>query len=105
MAWRVWAFPRPGSKVKSKRRTTIVTFALGVVASWSKSVGNRVYKIDGNPKDPKSRGRLCARGQAGVSFLYDPDRLKQPMIRAGERGEGKFKNVSWEEALDYRRKN
>ena len=68
-----------------------------------KSVGNRVYKIDGNPKDPKSRGMLCARGQAGVSFLYDPDRLKQPMIRTGgsARGEGKFKNATWEEALDY----
>jgi thiosulfate reductase/polysulfide reductase chain A len=68
-----------------------------------KSVGNRVYKIDGNPKDPKSRGMLCARGQAGVSFLYDPDRLKQPMIRIGARGDpaGKFKNATWEEALDY----
>ncbi len=65
------------------------------------SVNGRVYKIDGNPKDPKSRGKLCARGQAGVSFLYDPDRLKQPMIRTGARGEGKFRNVSWEEALDY----
>ncbi len=66
-----------------------------------KSVNGRVFKIDGNPKDPKSRGMLCARGQAGVSMLYDPDRLKQPMIRTGERGEGKFRNVSWEEALDY----
>jgi len=66
-----------------------------------KSVGNRVYKIDGNPKDPKSRGMLCGRGQAGVSFLYDPDRLKQPMIRVGERGEGKFRNATWEEALDF----
>jgi thiosulfate reductase / polysulfide reductase chain A len=66
-----------------------------------KSVGNRVYKIDGNPKDPKSRGMLCARGQAGVSFNNDPDRLKQPMIRTGERGEGKFKNATWDEALDY----
>lgn len=66
-----------------------------------KSVNGRVYKIDGNPKDPKSRGALCARGQAGVSFLYDPDRLKQPMIRTGERGEGTFRPVSWEEALDY----
>ena len=48
----------------------------------------QVAKIDGNPQDPKSRGTLCARGQAGVSFLYDPDRLKQPMIRTGERGSG-----------------
>ena len=65
------------------------------------SVNGRVYKIDGNPQDPKSRGMLCARGQAGVSFLYDPDRLKQPMIRTGERGENKFRNATWEEALDY----
>lgn len=66
-----------------------------------KSVNGRVYKIDGNPKDPKSRGMLCARGQGGVSALYDPDRLKQPMIRVGQRGEGKFKTVTWSEALDY----
>jgi thiosulfate reductase/polysulfide reductase chain A len=64
-------------------------------------VNGRVHKIDGNPKDPKSRGKLCARGQAGVSFLYDPDRLKQPMIRTGERGEGRFRNATWDEALDY----
>lgn len=43
-----------------------------------KSVDGTVHKIDGNPADPKSRGMLCARGQAGVSFLYDPDRLKTP---------------------------
>jgi len=65
------------------------------------SVNGRVHKIDGNPKDPKSNGKLCARGQAGVSFLYDPDRLKQPMIRTGERGEGRFRNATWDEALDY----
>jgi thiosulfate reductase/polysulfide reductase chain A len=65
-----------------------------------KTVNGRVVKIDGNPKDPKSRGKLCARGQAGVSFLYDPDRLKQPMIRTGARGEGAFRNATWDEALD-----
>jgi len=65
------------------------------------SVAGRVYKIDGNPVDPKSRGKLCARGQAGPSFMYDPDRLRAPMIRTGERGEGKFKEVTWPEALDY----
>lgn len=65
------------------------------------SVNGKVYKIDGNPKDPKSRGMLCARGQGGVSALYDPDRLKQPLIRTGARGEGKFRTATWEEALDY----
>jgi thiosulfate reductase/polysulfide reductase chain A len=64
------------------------------------SVNGVVHKIDGNPKDPKSRGMLCARGQGGVSFIYDPDRLQSPMIRTGERGEGKFQEVTWAEALD-----
>lgn len=64
------------------------------------SVGDRVYKIDGNPKDPKSRGMLCARGQGAVSFLYDPDRLQAPMVRTGERGEGKFQEIAWKDALD-----
>ena len=44
---------------------------------------------------------LCARGQVGVLFLYDPDRLKAPQIRDGARGEGKFRQVSWTEALDH----
>ncbi len=65
------------------------------------TVDGVVRKIDGNPADPKSRGMLCARGQGGVSFAYDPDRLQAPMIRTGERGEGVFREVSWEEALDY----
>jgi thiosulfate reductase / polysulfide reductase chain A len=65
------------------------------------SVNGQVHKIEGNVKDPKSRGMLCARGQAGPSFIYDPDRLRAPMIRTGERGEGKFKEVQWSEAFDY----
>ena len=65
------------------------------------TVNGVVRKIDGNPADPKSRGMLCARGQGGASFMYDPDRLQSPMIRTGERGSGQFKEVSWEEALDY----
>lgn len=70
----------------------------GIIAQ---SVDSRVFKIDGNPADPKSRGMLCARGQGGVSFMYDPDRLRSPMLRTGERGEGKFQEVTWEEALDH----
>jgi len=65
------------------------------------SVDGKVIKIDGNPADPKSRGMLCGRGQGGVSFMNDPDRLRSPMIRTGERGEGKFREVTWDEALDY----
>lgn len=61
----------------------------------------KVLKLQGNPHHPLTKGKLCARGNAGVALLYDPDRLKYPQIRSGERGEGKFKRVSWDEALDY----
>ncbi len=61
----------------------------------------RVYKLEGNPFHPHSRGMLCPRGQAGVATLYDPDRLKYPLIRSGPRGSGLWRRASWEEALDY----
>ncbi len=58
-------------------------------------------KIDGEPRNPKSRGGTCAKGQAGIMQLYDPDRIKYPMIRVGERGEGKWRRASWDEAFEY----
>ena len=60
----------------------------------------RLIKIEGNPKDPNSRGYLCARGHAGLNHLYHPERLLYPLKRVGARGEGKWKRVSWDEALD-----
>ncbi len=45
-------------------------------------------------------GRICAKGNAGARALYDPDRLKTPMKRVGPRESGKWKAISWEEALD-----
>jgi len=60
-----------------------------------------VVKLDPNPLFPKSRNMLCPRGVAGTKHLYDPDRLKYPMIRDGEKGSGKFRRVTWEEAHDY----
>ncbi len=61
----------------------------------------RVTKLNPNPASPKSRGMLCARGNAAIQALYDPDRVKGPLIRAGARGEGKWREVSWDEALDF----
>jgi thiosulfate reductase / polysulfide reductase chain A len=57
--------------------------------------------IEGNPHVAGMEGSLCPRGSAGVSLLYDDQRVKDPMIRVGERGEGHFRKVSWDEALDY----
>ena len=59
----------------------------------------RLIKIEGNPKDPNSRGKLCARGHAALNHLYHPERLLYPLKRVGKRGEGKWKRISWEDAL------
>src|SRR5262252_10673677 len=58
-----------------------------------------IKKVEGNPLDPVSGGRLCARGQAVVQSLYHPDRLRGPMKRNGDRGKALFAAVSWEDAL------
>jgi thiosulfate reductase/polysulfide reductase chain A len=60
----------------------------------------RVVKLDGNPEHAHSRGNLCPRGQSGLMNTYDPDRVLTPLIRVGKRGEGKFRQASWDEALD-----
>ncbi len=69
----------------------------GVIARVRNGV---IEKLDPNPHFIKSRAMLCARGNAGIGVVYDPDRLKYPLIRTGKRGEGKFRRASWEEALD-----
>ncbi|MFO0744698.1 MAG: molybdopterin-dependent oxidoreductase [Myxococcota bacterium] len=61
----------------------------------------RVTKIVGNPDHPFSQGRLCPRGTGGIGLLYDPDRLKTPLVRRAFRGGEDFEEVSWERALDH----
>jgi anaerobic selenocysteine-containing dehydrogenase len=60
---------------------------------------HKANKIEGNPLHPVNRGALCARGQAGLEVLYNPDRIKGPLKRVGERGEGKWQEISWDEAI------
>jgi menaquinone reductase, molybdopterin-binding-like subunit len=56
-------------------------------------------KLAGNPEHPVSRGKLCARGEAGLQVTYNPDRIKHPLKRAGQRGSGQFTQVSWDQAI------
>ncbi|AQW87300.1 putative thiosulfate/polysulfide reductase, molybdenum-binding subunit [Campylobacter pinnipediorum subsp. caledonicus] len=61
--------------------------------------GKNVF-IQGNSKASGTKTSICARGGSGHNQLYDPERIVKPLIRAGERGEGKWREASWEEALD-----
>jgi len=60
----------------------------------------KITKIEGDPDSPINRGTICAKGIAQIERLNHPDRLIYPMKRIGEKGEGKWKRVSWDEALD-----
>ena len=59
----------------------------------------RVVRLEGNPADPMSKGKMCAKGLSGISALYHPNRNKYPLIRVGKRGGGRFRRASWDEAL------
>ena len=63
-------------------------------------INGRPRKIEGNPAHPLNRGKLCARGQAGLQVLYNPDRLRNAVRQVGGRGSRSFEPVVWEEALD-----
>lgn len=59
---------------------------------------SRLVKIGGNPKHLSNESALCARGQAGINALYDPDRLLKPLKRVGQRGRNSWQEISWEQA-------
>ena len=59
----------------------------------------RLVKIEPQPNSIRTEGKMCAKGQAGVNQVYDPDRILYPLKRVGKRGEGKWKRISWDEAL------
>lgn len=62
-------------------------------------IGDRVVKVEGNPRHRLNHGRICPKAHASTQVLYDPDRLQTPMQRVGERGAGQWEEISWEQAI------
>ncbi len=84
------------------------------IETWKNSIctqcpggcGIRVRLIDeipvrvlGNPLYPINRGAVCPVAEAGIEKLFHPKRIRQPLKRAGQRGENRWEKISWEEAL------
>jgi len=87
--------------VLMKKVPTVCEMCVNKCAAIAQVKKGVVVKLDPNPYFPKSRNMLCARGDAGIHALYDPDRLKYPLIRIGERGDGQYRRASWDEAYDF----
>lgn len=58
----------------------------------------KVIKIEGLDGHPSNDGRLCTKGLSNRQYIYWEDRILTPLRRVGERGEGKFEPISWDEA-------
>ncbi len=59
----------------------------------------RLVKMESNPDSIRTEGKMCSKGQSGPNEVYFPDRILYPMKRVGPRGGGKWKRISWDEAL------
>ena len=68
----------------------------GIIA---RVINGRPRKLEGNPIHPVNRGKLCARGQAALQDLYDPDRLTNAVRQTGGRGSRQFEALQWETAI------
>ena len=64
----------------------------------------RFVGIEGMKESPLNKGRNCAKAHAAPQWVYSPDRLRTPLRRVGQRGEGKFERITWDTALDIDRR-
>ena len=83
---------------------SVCTICYGGCAIKAHRVNGTIVKIEGNPDSPTGSGRLCAKGLAGMMFLYDPHRVNTPLRRSNpQKGMGLdpgWEPISWDQALD-----
>ncbi|MGE4266380.1 MAG: molybdopterin-dependent oxidoreductase [Deferribacterales bacterium] len=91
--------PAPTGEIGEKHIASSCEMCVNKCGFFAHVVDGRLKKLNPNPKFFKSRAMLCARGNAGAEEPYNPERLTKPLLRVGERGEGKWKEISYEEAF------
>lgn len=61
---------------------------------------NRAVSVKGDPDDRLTKGRICIKGQTSLETLYNEKRIKNPLLRSGEKGENKWVEISWDDAIE-----
>jgi thiosulfate reductase/polysulfide reductase chain A len=93
------AAPAPGEEIRKVPTYCDICFWKCGAIAYTRN--GRLWKIEGNPEDPLSSGRLCPRGSGGIGAHYDTNRLTAPLVRRRRRGEEEWAEVTWGEALDH----
>ncbi|OQW96799.1 MAG: hypothetical protein BWK74_07705 [Desulfobacteraceae bacterium A6] len=99
----IWSQMWPWTPVPADGEATYVksacTLCPGGCGISVRKIDNRAVKIEGMEGHPVNDGGICLLGLSGLQLLYGPTRVKTPLKRAGERGEGKWVKITWEEAI------
>lgn len=93
--WPWTPVPPDGEVILENTTCTLCPGGCGITV---RKIDNRVVKIEGKQGHPINDGRICILGLSGLQYLYGPTRIKSPMKRIGERGEGRWQEISWDEA-------
>ena len=92
------AAPKPGVRVVRSACYSCTTCCEVLV--FVEEATGKILRVEGDPESPISGGMLCAKGLASRDLVDNPGRLRHPLQRVGERGEGKWEPISWDQALD-----
>ena len=60
---------------------------------------NIAVSVKGDPDDKLTKGRICIKGQTSLETLYNEKRIKNPLLRKGKKGENKWEEISWDDAI------
>jgi anaerobic selenocysteine-containing dehydrogenase len=83
----------------SKYVKSVCTQCPGGCGIVTRTIKNRAVKIEGLGDHPINRGGLCPKAISATQHLYGPSRIQAPMKRSGERGQGKWEKITWDEAI------
>ncbi len=96
-----WSWVPVPARGKFSTVKSVCTLCSGACGIEARKINERLVKIEGRSDYPVNQGNICPLGIAGPQILYNEGiRWKAPMKRAGARGSGKWKEISWSRAMD-----
>ncbi|MEE8552000.1 MAG: molybdopterin-dependent oxidoreductase, partial [Desulfobacterales bacterium] len=78
---------------------SVCTLCPGGCGITVRKINDRAVKIEGMKGHPVNDGGICILGLSGLQLLYGPTRVKTPLKRVGERGQGRWEKISWDDAV------